>query len=75
MTRPVILLRADASHGLGLGHVARLAALLEEIDPSVAEPIALFGGDPANVRAWLAHGTEHLDNRAPPSAAPSGPSP
>src|SRR4051812_41616846 len=51
MTRPVILLRADASHGLGLGHVARLSALLEEIDPSVAEPIARFGGDDA-VAAW-----------------------
>jgi trehalose 6-phosphate phosphatase len=35
----------------------------------------VFGGDPANVRAWLAHGTEHLDNPVPPSAAPSGPSP
>ncbi|HEY6174894.1 MAG TPA: hypothetical protein VIX73_10635, partial [Kofleriaceae bacterium] len=51
MTRPVILFRADASHGIGLGHVARLCALIEEIDPAVAEPIALFGGDDA-VAAW-----------------------
>lgn len=51
MSRQAILLRADGSHALGLGHVARLAALLEEIDPSVAEPIALFGGDAA-VTAW-----------------------
>ena len=47
MTRPVILFRADASHGLGLGHVARLCALIEEIDPAAAEPVALFGGDDA----------------------------
>ena len=27
----------------------------------------VFGGDPANVRAWLTHGTEHLGNQmAPP---------
>lgn len=51
MTRPAILLRADATHALGLGHVARLCALREEIDPSVAEPVALFGGDDA-VAAW-----------------------
>jgi trehalose 6-phosphate phosphatase len=30
----------------------------------------VFGGDPANVRAWLTHGTEHLD----PPTAPPGPS-
>jgi spore coat polysaccharide biosynthesis predicted glycosyltransferase SpsG len=51
MTRPVILFRADASHGIGLGHVARLCALIEEIDPAAAEPVALFGGDDA-VAAW-----------------------
>ena len=51
MTRPAILLRADASHAIGLGHVARLCALIEEIDPGTAEPIALFGGDAA-VAAW-----------------------
>lgn len=51
MTRPRILLRADASHGIGLGHVARLCALIEEIDPATAEPVAMFGGDDA-VAAW-----------------------
>jgi trehalose 6-phosphate phosphatase len=35
----------------------------------------VFGGDPANVRAWLVHGTEHLGSRVPPPSAPSGPSP
>jgi spore coat polysaccharide biosynthesis predicted glycosyltransferase SpsG len=51
VTRPAILLRADASHALGIGHVARLSALLEEIDPSTAEPIALFSGDDA-IAGW-----------------------
>jgi spore coat polysaccharide biosynthesis predicted glycosyltransferase SpsG len=51
VSRPAILLRADGSHALGLGHLARLSALLEEIDPSVAEPVALFGADAA-VAAW-----------------------
>jgi hypothetical protein len=32
----------------------------------------VFGGDPANVRAWLTHGTEHLEGRmAPPGTAAS----
>src|SRR6476661_3820365 len=31
----------------------------------------VFGGDPANVRAWLTHGTERLD---PPPPSPPGPS-
>jgi trehalose 6-phosphate phosphatase len=31
----------------------------------------VFGGDPANVRAWLTHGTEHLeDQMTPPGTAP-----
>ncbi|HMG21571.1 MAG TPA: hypothetical protein VK607_09655 [Kofleriaceae bacterium] len=51
MTRPSILFRADASHAVGLGHVARLCAVIEEIDPADAEPIALFGGDDS-VAAW-----------------------
>jgi spore coat polysaccharide biosynthesis predicted glycosyltransferase SpsG len=49
VTRPAVLLRADASHAIGLGHVARLCAVFEEIDPAVAEPIALLGGDDAVV--------------------------
>jgi trehalose 6-phosphate phosphatase len=33
-----------------------------------------FGGDPAQVRAWLTHGMEHLDGPPPPSSA-AGPPP
>jgi spore coat polysaccharide biosynthesis predicted glycosyltransferase SpsG len=44
MPRPSVLFRADASHAIGYGHVARLCALIEELDPALA-PIALFGGD------------------------------
>jgi UDP-2,4-diacetamido-2,4,6-trideoxy-beta-L-altropyranose hydrolase len=51
MTRPAILFRADASHTLGLGHVARLCALLQEVDPSTVRPVALFGGDDS-VAPW-----------------------
>jgi UDP-2,4-diacetamido-2,4,6-trideoxy-beta-L-altropyranose hydrolase len=49
--RPAIVFRADASHGLGFGHVARLAAVIEEAELAGAEPIALFGGDDT-VAAW-----------------------
>lgn len=35
----------------------------------------VFGGDPANVRAWLTHGMEHLDNRRPLQASPPGATP
>jgi spore coat polysaccharide biosynthesis predicted glycosyltransferase SpsG len=51
MTRPVVLFRADASHSIGLGHVARMCALIEEIDAATVEPMVLFGGDDA-VAAW-----------------------
>jgi trehalose 6-phosphate phosphatase len=34
-----------------------------------------FGGDPAQVRAWLTHGMERMDHRPSPQAAPSGPAP
>jgi trehalose 6-phosphate phosphatase len=32
----------------------------------------VFGGDPAQVRAWLTHGMERMDGRSPPPAAPAG---
>ena len=35
----------------------------------------VFGGDPAQVRAWLTHGMERMDGRPPPQAAPAGPTP
>lgn len=52
MTRPAILFRADASHAVGLGHAARLCALVEELDPAIAEPIAMLGGDDS-ITPWL----------------------
>lgn len=50
--RPRILFRADASHEIGFGHLARIAALIEEADARGCEPVALFGGDEAAVRSW-----------------------
>ena len=35
----------------------------------------VFGGDPANVRAWLTHGTEHLESQVSAPAPPPGASP
>jgi spore coat polysaccharide biosynthesis predicted glycosyltransferase SpsG len=51
MTAPRIVFRADASHAIGFGHVARLSAVIEEVARTGAEPIAMFGGDAA-VAAW-----------------------
>src|SRR4029079_1391759 len=48
---PAIVLRADASHDLGIGHVARLSALIDYTERAGAEPIVMFGGD-ATVAAW-----------------------
>jgi len=33
----------------------------------------VFGGDPAQVRAWLTHGRERMDGRSSAQAAPAGP--
>lgn len=35
----------------------------------------VFGGDPAQVRAWLTHGTEHLVGTPTAPATPAGPAP
>jgi len=35
----------------------------------------VFGGDPAQVRAWLTHGIERLDGHPPPQAVSHGPAP
>jgi spore coat polysaccharide biosynthesis predicted glycosyltransferase SpsG len=51
MTRPAVVFRADASHGLGLGHVARLCAVIEELVAAGGEPLAMLGGDDT-VAAW-----------------------
>lgn len=52
-----VLFRADASHAGGFGHVARLCALIEELQDRGAEPIAMFGGDAPGLGTWCqAHG-------------------
>ena len=48
-----IVFRADASHAIGFGHVARLCALIEEVSDNGDEPILMFGGDRAAVSAWV----------------------
>jgi UDP-2,4-diacetamido-2,4,6-trideoxy-beta-L-altropyranose hydrolase len=54
MAKQRILFRADASHALGFGHVARMCALIEEAEAQGFEPVALFGGDLTSIRAWVA---------------------
>jgi len=49
MTRSTVVFRADASHAVGLGHVARLSALIEELTPggassSMAGPSSSMAG-------------------------------
>lgn len=50
--RPRILFRADASHDIGFGHVARLAALIEEVTAHHHDVVTMFGGDALAIRAW-----------------------
>jgi spore coat polysaccharide biosynthesis predicted glycosyltransferase SpsG len=50
--RPTVLFRADASHAIGLGHVARLSAVIEQLGPGFAAPIAMIDADPA-LAPWL----------------------
>jgi spore coat polysaccharide biosynthesis predicted glycosyltransferase SpsG len=47
-----ILFRADASHDIGFGHVARATALIEEVAALGGEPIAMFGGDAPSIASW-----------------------
>ncbi len=47
-----VLFRADASHRHGFGHVARLCALIEELQARGDEPIPLFGGDAVALASW-----------------------
>ena len=53
MKRRRVILRADASHDIGFGHLARLCALIEELEANDHEPILMFGGDRAAVTGWL----------------------
>jgi spore coat polysaccharide biosynthesis predicted glycosyltransferase SpsG len=52
MTRSRVVFRADASHELGFGHVARLCALIEEVQAQGGVAIPLFGGDAPSVLSW-----------------------
>lgn len=55
--RPQILFRGDASYALGYGHVARLCALIEELETELdgeLEPRVLLGGD-RELAAWAGH--------------------
>ena len=52
VAKPRILFRADASHAIGFGHVARLCALVEEASSHGVEPIAMFAGDAPAIRSW-----------------------
>ncbi|MGE0399523.1 MAG: hypothetical protein AB7T06_22605 [Kofleriaceae bacterium] len=63
-TKPRILFRADASHDIGFGHVARIVSLIEEAEAKGLEAVPLFGGDPAAVRSWgTDRGLANLDVR------------
>ncbi|MEO6777436.1 MAG: hypothetical protein ABI467_31205 [Kofleriaceae bacterium] len=56
-----VLFRADASHAGGFGHVARLCAVIEELQDRGAEPIAMFGGDAPGLASWCQiHGLDAL---------------
>jgi spore coat polysaccharide biosynthesis predicted glycosyltransferase SpsG len=50
--KPRILFRADASATLGFGHLARICALVEEVESRGYEAVPLLGGDEAAVRSW-----------------------
>ena len=52
MNRGRILFRADASHEIGFGHIARVCALIEETETAGFEAIALFDGDVTAIRSW-----------------------
>ncbi|MFT3694221.1 MAG: hypothetical protein QM831_13835 [Kofleriaceae bacterium] len=47
-----VLFRADASHGGGFGHVARLCAIIEDLQERGLEPISMFGGDTPSLGPW-----------------------
>ncbi len=47
-----VVFRADASHALGFGHVARLWALIEEVQSAGGDPVLMFGGDALAVMSW-----------------------
>ena len=64
MTHGRILFRADASHAIGFGHVARVCALIEEAAAAGFEPVAMFGGDLDAIETWARGRDLSLDLRA-----------
>jgi spore coat polysaccharide biosynthesis predicted glycosyltransferase SpsG len=72
MSPPAIVFRADASHDLGLGHVARLCAVIEELQAAGGAAIAMLGGD-ASVAAWAR--SQGVDVVPPPARARAGQAP
>jgi spore coat polysaccharide biosynthesis predicted glycosyltransferase SpsG len=49
-----VVLRADAGHALGFGHVARMLALGDELAARGVEVVPMFGGDAPAIEAWAA---------------------
>jgi UDP-2,4-diacetamido-2,4,6-trideoxy-beta-L-altropyranose hydrolase len=63
-TKARVLFRADASHAIGFGHVARIVALMEAADAKGLDAIPLFGGDESAIRSWgRERGLANLDVR------------
>lgn len=55
-----IAVRADAGHAIGFGHIARVCAIVEEIEARGVRPLLLFGGDGEHVARWLADRGVHV---------------
>jgi trehalose 6-phosphate phosphatase len=68
MRRRPIFIGDDFTDEAGMG----VARDLGGVGLRVAE---VFGGDPAQVRAWLMRGSQRLDDMSPPSARQVGVSP
>ncbi|HVV85921.1 MAG TPA: hypothetical protein VHE35_22835 [Kofleriaceae bacterium] len=69
-TAPRLILRADAGHRLGSGHVMRLSALAEAALDAGGAARILIGGEPAaSVAALTARGLDAVASASEPSAA------
>jgi UDP-2,4-diacetamido-2,4,6-trideoxy-beta-L-altropyranose hydrolase len=59
-----VAFRADASHAIGFGHVARLFAIVEELEAAGGQPCLFLGGDAPAVGAWARDRGREVDVRA-----------